>query len=90
MSLGSIPYTALMPMMTLDTGERLKLGGMRSISTSISVILGTAATMPLVGLFGGGGEQRGFLGVALLFAVLSLGAIFLLFRNCKERFEDNA
>lgn len=90
MSLGSIPYTALMPMMTTDTGERLKLGGMRSVGTSISVILGTAATMPLVGLFGGGDMQRGFLATAILFAGLSLIALFLLFRNCKERYEDNA
>ncbi|PKP94816.1 MAG: MFS transporter [Alphaproteobacteria bacterium HGW-Alphaproteobacteria-16] len=88
LSLGSIPYTALMPMMTRATDERLKLSGMRSISTSLSVILGTAATMPLVGLFGGGDEQRGFMSVAILFAGFSLIAIFMLFRNCKERFED--
>lgn len=90
LSLGSIPYTALMPMMTLDTRERLKLSGARSVSTSISVILGTAATMPLVGLFGGGDERRGFLSVAILFSALSLIAIFMLFRNCRERFEDSA
>lgn len=90
MSLGSIPYTALMPMMTTDTGERLKLGGMRSIGTSVSVILGTAATMPLVGLLGGGDQQRGFLATAILFAGLSLIALFMLFRNCKERFDDGS
>ncbi|WP_315761436.1 glycoside-pentoside-hexuronide (GPH):cation symporter [Sphingomonas sp. Y38-1Y] len=90
MSLGSIPYTALLPMMTLDTKQRLKLSGMRSIGTSVSVILGTAATMPLVGLFGGGDEQRGFLATATLFAGMSMVAILLLFRNCKERFDDKA
>ena len=87
MSVGSIPYTALMPMMTLDTGERLKLGGWRSIGTSVSVILGTAATMPLVGLFGGSDPQRGFTATAVLFGGLSLLALFALFRTCKERFE---
>lgn len=85
MSLGSIPYTALMPMMTTDTGERLKLSGMRSIGTSVSVVLGTAATMPLVGLFGKGDERRGFVEVALLFAGFSLVALTALFRNCRER-----
>lgn len=90
LSLGSIPYTALLPMMTVDTDERLKLSGMRSIGTSIAVIAGTAATMPLVGLFGGGNEQQGFLGVAALFGAISLLAIFMLFRNCKERFESSA
>lgn len=90
MSLGSIPYTALMPMMTLDTRERLKLGGWRSIGTSVSVILGTAATMPLVSAFGSGDEQLGFLFTACLFGAASLGALLLLFRNCRERFEDAA
>lgn len=90
MSLGAIPYTALMPMMTEDTGERLRLSGMRSVGTSVSVVLGTAATMPLVGVFGGGDERRGFLAVAVLFAGMSLVAIMALFRNCRERFQDEA
>ncbi len=90
MSLGSIPYTALMPMMTDNQGDRLKLSGMRSIGTSVSVVLGTAATTPLVGLLGGGNEQRGFLAVAALFGVLSLIALTALFRNCRERIVDDA
>ena len=85
MSLGSIPYTALMPMMTADTGERLKLSGWRSVGTSASVVMGTAATMPLVGAFGGDDQQRGFLAVAVLFAALGLIATVALFRNCRER-----
>lgn len=88
MSIGSIPYTALMPMMTLDTGQRLKLGGWRSIGTSVSVIAGTAATMPLVGALGGGDEQRGFTLTAMLFGALSLVALAMLFINCRERHED--
>lgn len=88
MSLQAIPYTALMPMMTLDTGDRLKLSGMRSIGTSISVVLGTAAVKPLVDLIGSGNAQRGFGAVALLFAAIGLCATFALFRNCRERFED--
>lgn len=90
MSLGSIPYTALMPMMTADPQERLKLGGMRSVGTSVSVVLGTAATMPLVGLFGGNDAQRGFTAVAILFGCLSLVAILALFRNCRERVVDSS
>jgi GPH family glycoside/pentoside/hexuronide:cation symporter len=88
MSLQAIPYTALMPMMTEDTGDRLKLSGMRSVGTSVSVVLGTAATMPLVGLLGRGDQQRGFLSVAALFAVIGLICTIALFRNCRERHED--
>ncbi|HQS68062.1 MULTISPECIES: MFS transporter [unclassified Novosphingobium] len=90
MSLGSIPYTALMPMMTANPADRLKLGGWRSIGTSVGVILGTAATMPLVEALGGGDEAKGFLGTALLFSALSLFALTMLFRNCHERIEDDA
>jgi sugar (glycoside-pentoside-hexuronide) transporter len=89
MSLGSIPYTALLPMLTRRQDERLKLSGMRSVGTSVSVVLGTAATMPLVGLFGGGDERRGFMAVAVLFGGLSIIAIFALFRNCRERVLDD-
>ncbi|MDQ4419292.1 glycoside-pentoside-hexuronide (GPH):cation symporter [Sphingobium sp. DEHP117] len=88
MSLQAIPYTALMPMMTQDRRERLKLSGMRSIGTSVSVVLGTAATMPLVGLFGGTDQQRGFAAVAILFAGIGLISTLALFRNCRERFQD--
>ena len=90
MSLGSIPYTALMPMMTDDPADRLRLGGWRSIGTSVGVILGTAATMPLVGVLGGGNEAHGFFAVTLLFGALSLAALAMLFRNCRERIADEA
>jgi sugar (glycoside-pentoside-hexuronide) transporter len=89
MSIGSIPYTALMPMMTQDTGERLKLSGMRSIGTSVSVVLGTAAVMPLAEVFGGKDLGKGLFGVALVFAAIGLIAVLALFRNCHERFVDN-
>lgn len=90
MSFGSIPYTALMPMMTDDPADRLRLGGWRSIGTSVGVILGTAATMPLVGALGSGDEARGFATTAILFGALSLVALAALFRNCRERIEDDA
>ena len=90
MSAGSIPYTALMPMMTLDMKERMKLGGARSVGTSVAVILGTAATMPLVAFFGGDDVQAGFTWTTVLFASIALAALAMLFRNCRERFEDRA
>lgn len=90
MSFGSIPYTALMPMMTDDPADRLRLGGWRSIGTSVGVILGTAATMPLVGALGGGSEAHGFFMVTLLFGAFSLFALAMLFRNCRERIADEA
>jgi sugar (glycoside-pentoside-hexuronide) transporter len=90
MSLGSIPYTALMPMMTENRSDRLKLSGMRSVGTSVSVVLGTAAVVPLLDLFGGKDVARAYAKVALIFAGLSLAALTALFLNCRERVEDRA
>jgi sugar (glycoside-pentoside-hexuronide) transporter len=90
MSLGSIPYTALMPMMTDDRADRLKLSGMRSVGTSVSVVLGTAAVVPLLDLFGGKDVAGAYARVALIFAGLSLVALTALFLNCRERVEDHA
>lgn len=85
MSFGSIPHTAMMPMISADTGDRLKLAGARSIGTSASVVLGTAMATPLLGLFGGPQEPAAYPLVAAGFAVLSCLAIFALFTNCRER-----
>ena len=90
MSLGSIPYTALMPMITSDGEDRLKLGGMRSIGTAISVVLGTAAVQPILAYFGGENAPGGYRAAAALFAVISLVAITALFLNCKERVVDES
>jgi sugar (glycoside-pentoside-hexuronide) transporter len=90
MSLQAIPYTALMPMMTLDTRERLKLSGMRSVGTSVSVVLGTAAVMPLVGALGAGDQARGFTSTAAVFAGVGLVCTLALFAFCRENHEDKA
>ncbi|WP_420143035.1 MFS transporter [Sphingobium sp.] len=86
----AVPFSALMPMMTTDHGNRMQLGSARAIGTSISVILATAATMPLVGVLGGGNERTGFARVALVFAGLTLAALLNLFFSCRERHHDEA
>lgn len=90
MSVGAIPYTALMPMMTANRDERLKLGGMRSIGTSVGVVLGTAAVQPILAAHGGEKQPGGYLAAAAIFGVLSLLCILALFRNCRERVVDDA
>lgn len=90
MSIGAIPYTALMPMMTTDQGERLKLGGWRSVGTSVSVVLGTAAVQPILGAYGGESQPDGYRVAAAIFAVIGFVSILALYRNCKERVVDQA
>jgi GPH family glycoside/pentoside/hexuronide:cation symporter len=86
----AVPFSALMPMMTKNHDSRMQLGSARAIGTSVSVILATAATMPLVGILGGGDERLGFALVAGIFAVLTLAALLNLFASCRERHHDEA
>jgi len=83
-SVVNIPYGALLPMMTNRNGERLTLGSLRAAGTALSVIIATAATMPLVGLLGGGDQRRGFLMVAALFGLLTTLTTLNLLR-CPEQ-----
>ncbi|GGE82791.1 MFS transporter [Sphingomonas prati] len=83
-SVVNIPYGALLPMMTNRHDERLSLGSLRAAGTAISVIVATAATMPLVGLFGGGDQRRGFLLVAVLFGLATTLTTLNLLR-CPEQ-----
>ncbi len=85
----AIPYSALMPMMTRTSGDRLALGSMRSVGTSVSVIVATVATMPLVHWLGQGNERRGFALTAGIFAAASLALTINLFVSCRERHYDN-
>ncbi|MFM5954095.1 MAG: MFS transporter [Novosphingobium sp.] len=90
MSVASIPYTALMPMMTSDPGERLKLGGWRSVGTSVGVVLGTAAVQPILAAYGGENAPGGYRTAATIFAAISLACFAALFLNCRERVVDSA
>ena len=83
-SVVNIPYGALLPMMTNRNDERLTLGSLRAAGTAISVIVATAATMPLVGLMGGGNQARGFVLVAALFGLLTTLTTVNLLR-CPEQ-----
>jgi GPH family glycoside/pentoside/hexuronide:cation symporter len=84
-SIVSIPYNALLPMLTIEPRERLQLGSFRTASTASSVIVVTTCTMPLVASLGGASKAKGFLLVAIVFAVVSIGLVFNLFLQCRER-----
>jgi sugar (glycoside-pentoside-hexuronide) transporter len=84
-SVVNIPYGALLPMMTSRPEERIQLSSLRAAGTALSVIVVTAATMPLVQLLGGGDEAHGFLLTAALFGALTTLVILNLFVRCPEQ-----
>ncbi|MEU0514623.1 MULTISPECIES: MFS transporter [unclassified Amycolatopsis] len=85
-SLVNVPYSSLLPMMTRDSQERMQMGGLRAIGSSVGSIIVTAGTTPFVALLGGGNEQRGWTIATLIFSVLSVGFFVFTFVACKERY----
>ncbi|GAA0300413.1 MFS transporter [Kineococcus aurantiacus] len=82
-SLVNVPYSALMPMMTRDREERMQLGALRSVGSSVGTIVVTAATTPLVAALGGG--QHGWTVATVLYSALSIVFFACTFAGCRER-----
>lgn len=88
-SLGSVPVSALLPMLTAEPKQRLQLSSIRAGLSALSVIIATAGTIPLVGYLGRGDEWTGFAILSALFASLSLLLIVNLFATCRENIYDD-
>lgn len=80
-----VPYSALLPLMTSDDRELLRLSGIRAMGTSLASIVVYAGVLPAVSLFGGGDRHRGYVLAASLFAILTTVLYVIVFINCHER-----
>lgn len=88
-SLGSVPINALLPMLTADPKERLQISSIRAGLSAVSVIVATAATLPLAKSLGGGSEWHGFAILSVIFGCLALALIFNAFLTCREHVHDD-
>ena len=84
----NIPYSALMPLMTRSSAEKMKLGSFRGIGSSVGSMLVAGCTLPLVKLLGAGDQRRGFAFTAFAFGAISTILLLITFVNCRERFKD--
>ena len=84
----NVPYTAMMPNLTEDPKERTKLNMSKFVCVSIGTLLSMGLALPLIGLFGGGNEQRGFIGLGVFFAVIILSLVLVCFANTRERIQS--
>lgn len=84
-TLVNVPYTALTPVITQDSGERASLTGWRMCLSNITMVVTGAATMPLVGILGKGDAVKGWLLVACLFSVIGCIALYICAFRTKER-----
>lgn len=83
----NVPYTAMMPNLTEEPGQRAKLNMSKFVCVSIGTLLSMGLALPLIGLFGGGDERKGFVGLSLLFAVIIVAFVLLCFANTRERIQ---
>ncbi|MHB9757606.1 MFS transporter [Streptomyces sp. BYX5S] len=85
-SLVNVPYSSLLPMMTRDSHERMQMGGLRAVGSSVGSIVVTASTTPFVAWLGSGDEQRGWTLATIVYSVLSVAFFAVTFLACKERY----
>lgn len=85
-SLVNVPYSSLLPMMTRDSDERMQMGGLRSIGSSVGSMIVTASTTPFVAWLGAGDEQRGWTLATIVYSLLSVAFFVVTFLACKERY----
>lgn len=84
----NVPYTAMMPNLSEDSGERTKLNMSKFVCVSIGTFLSMGLALPLIGLFGGGDEKKGFTGLGILFAVIIISLVLVCFANTRERIQS--
>lgn len=89
LSVVTIPYSAMLPMMSDKPRDRVDLSAARSVATSIGVIIITALFMPGVEYFGQGNQAKGFLMMAIITSVLATVMLFMTFAGCKERIDTS-
>jgi len=78
----NIPFVALSARMSADSLTRSRLAGARMLFAILTGLFLAAATLPLVGRFGGGRE--GFLWVATFYAAIATLVLLNCFRRTRE------
>ncbi len=85
LSVVTIPYSAMLPMMSTLQRDRIDLSAARSVATSVGVIVVTALFMPGVSYFGNGDQAHGFYVMAIITSVAATLLLLLCAWQCKER-----
>ncbi len=84
----NLPYASMAPMMTNDDGDLAKLNLFRMSMSPIGNMIVTACTLPFINKLGG--DQRAWIIVTVIYAVIAFGMLMWTFFGCKERFHSTA
>jgi GPH family glycoside/pentoside/hexuronide:cation symporter len=80
-----VPFGALLPLMTSDPVEKLRIGGLRAMGASLGSIIVYMGMLPLVGWLGGADRQVGFTSAAAVMVALAAATMLATFVFCRER-----
>lgn len=86
-TINNVPYGALTADLTRDTDERSVLTGYRMSFAIFGALIAAGATLPLVGLFGGGDKLVGYRMTGILYGAVVAAVILITFLSVKERGE---
>jgi GPH family glycoside/pentoside/hexuronide:cation symporter len=84
-TIANVPYGALTADLTQDSHERSVLTGYRMIFAIMGTLLAAGATLPLVGIFGGGDQAMGFRMTGGAYGIIIALLILVTFATVKER-----
>lgn len=84
----NVPYSAMMPNLSEDPLQRARLNRARMACASTGSFLSMGLSLPLIGFFGQGNEQSGFLGLGFLFAGIIIVLVIVCFFSTKERVQS--
>lgn len=79
------PITTMLPLITSDPQERVVLNSWRMVGSNLGVFVVNSLTLPLVAVFGGGNDIKGFRIFIVIFAILNVGLTLFSFAHTKER-----
>ena len=80
----NIPYGTLCGAMTQNIDERAQLNTSRSVSAMVAIGIINIVTIPLIGFFGGGNPQQGYLLTAILYGAIFAACHIFCFAKTKE------
>jgi sugar (glycoside-pentoside-hexuronide) transporter len=81
----TLPCTAILPAMTQDQTERIKLSNLNQFLGMSGMMIVAVGGMPLVGIFGGRNQAKGFFFTVSIFAVIACVLFMIWSLKVRER-----
>ncbi|WP_231597511.1 MFS transporter [Bacillus sp. SA1-12] len=78
------PITAILPNLTTNSTERVRLNSWRSNGGMIGYLITASFTLPLVSFFGNGNDKLGFQVTVGIYAVIAIALLLFAFSGTKE------